>query len=436
MADKKKERPDIPVFFDVRDSSYWYHIRDRFIKLGSRDIKLHLRVRGLSEVEWIDGLRELDWPLWHAQEHKQIDYAGPLAGHRVGIFQSDSGRSLLVTEEAPGLWDDPPKRPKLPRWFIGFIKELLPDEQWLFFCHWLRVALESVREGDFRPGQVVVLAGPSQCGKSLLQHIVSAVLGGRSASPFRYLMGDTQFNYDLAGAEHWPIEDPSSSTDIRTRRAFGARLKEATVNRDFPIHQKNKDATLLPLFRRLTLSVNDEPENLSVIPPLDASILDKIFLFKCGRATVGSDRKAIAQTIRAEVPLIRAWLLQRLGELPKEFHDDRFGVAAWQHPDLLHELSDMSPEARLLALIDHVLFEQDKTADPVPFIAPMLELEKRLRSSAFAFQVDKLLHYSTACGVYLARLAKSHPSRVSKRGKDGATLWQINPPPNEKDEHA
>lgn len=436
MGDNKKERPDIPVFFDVRDSSYWYRIRKRFIKLGARDIKLHLRRSGLSEVEWIDGLRELDWPLWDAQTNKQVDYAGPLAGHRVGSFKCESGRVLLVTEEAPGLWDPLPKKPKLPRWFIGFIKELLPDEQWLHFCHWLRFALVSLREGDFRPGQMVVLAGPSQCGKSLLQYIITHVLGGRAASPFRYLMGETQFNNDFTGAEHWAIEDPSSSTDVRTRRAFGARLKEATVNRDFPVHPKGKDAMLLKLFRRVTLSVNDEPENLSVIPPLDRSILEKMFLFKCSPATVGSDRKKIEATVRAEVPLIRAWLLQRLGELPKEFHDNRFGVLHWAHPELLAELSDMSPESRLLALIDHVLFEQDKSDDPVPFIVPMLELEKRLRSSAFSFQVEKLLHYSTACGVYLSRLAKSHPSRVSKRGKDGATLWQINPPPQQKDDNA
>lgn len=433
-----RKPPEIEVFFDVRDSGYWYRLNGRYLKLGSRDIRLHLRAsHGLREdycpTEWkAPNLREIDYPLWRSQEHAQIDYAGPLAGHRTGVF-NNGGHRLLVTEEPAALWADYAKKPKRPTWFLQFVQELLPDDQWMHLLQWLRVALVSLRAGDFRPGQVPVFAGPGQCGKSLLQSIITEILGGRSASPFRYMMGETQFNYDLAGAEHWMIEDPASTTDIRTRRQFGAKLKEATVNRDFSIHQKGKDALLLPVFRRVTISVNDEPENLAVIPPLDASLADKLFLFKCDMANVGDDRKAIWATIVKEVPIIRAWLVNGLAKLPAEFKDNRFGVKAWHHPDLLAELANLSPETRLLGIIDDVLWGDVEPGEPLlSATLKSLDLEKRLRTSSFGFEVEKILKFSSACGTYLARLAKQLPERISKSVEAGYATWTIKPPAQEQ----
>jgi hypothetical protein len=436
MKDRAREKAEstatakaqkIDLFFDRRDSGYWYRIKDSFVKLGTRDVKLHLRQMGLSDVIYVEGLPQTDWHLWDCQMNKMISYAGPLAGHRVGVFTSGE-RRCLVTEEPRGLWQDiAPKVAKAPKWFARFVRDLLPDEQSLHFLHWFRIALESLRAGDFRPGQAVVLAGPPGCGKSLLQHIITEVLGGRVANPFAYMMGE-KFNYDLAGAEHWAIEDPASSTDIRTRRHFGAKLKEATVNRDIAINQKGKDALLLPLFRRATISVNHESENLSVVPPLDGSILDKVFLFMCGMADVGNDRKKTWDTIKAEVPAIRAWLLTGLGALPAPLVDARFGVKAWHHPDLIKELSDLSPENRLLELIDHCLFDGKEADMGTVWTGKAIMLERDLRKSEFQSEVQNLLKFSSACGVFLQRLLKQNPERFTKRAKREGVVWTILPP--------
>jgi hypothetical protein len=237
----------------------------------------------------------------------------------------------------------------------------------------------------------------------------------------------TNFNKDLTGAEHWQIEDPASTTDMRARRKFGNMLKDATVVRDISIHQKGKDALSLPIFRRVTLSVNDEPENLSVVPPLDGSILDKIFLFRCSPANVGEDRKAIWAKVMAEIPVIRGWLLA-LPAVPKDQRDNRFGVRAWHHPALMEELSNLSAETRLLQAIDQTLFDDKKEKFQAPEEFKSVELEKLLRESPYGFSVEKLLHFGNACGAYLARLAKTQPERVSKRMKQGHAYWIIKPP--------
>ena len=248
------------------------------------------------------------------------------------------------------------------------------------------------------------------------------------------MMGE-KFNYDLAGAEHWQIEDPASTTDLRTRRFFGNRLKECNYNRDFSINQKGKDALLLQLFRRTTISVNLEPENLAVIPPLDDSIKDKIFLFKCDMVHEsfkpfvdlfgGVDRTALWAWVKEWMPEIRVWLLKGLPPLAKALQRGREGIQAWQHPELLGELSNLSQELRLLSLIDEACFDD---ADDFPFIGKAIDVEKKLRGSDFSFEAEKILKYPGAAGAYLGRLAKDHPDRISKRTKDGYTVWTIKKP--------
>lgn len=441
--------PSVELFFDVRDSSYWFRLNGRYVQLGKSDLAMHLRTMGYGEDYVTTGngaLRQIDLPFYHAMQERIIDYAGSLAGHEVGTFRDGAGRCYLITDQARGVFDDMPKKFDEPKFFISFVEELLPEDQSQYFFYWLAIALMSLRRGDFRPGQAVVLAGPSQCGKSLLQSVITEILGGRSANPFRYMMEVTQFNQDLCQAEHWQIEDPASTTDLRTRRIFGCKLKECTVNRDFSIHKKGKDALSLPIFRRVTISVNDEPENLAVVPPMDASIEDKIFLFKCNPvkeafakfrgADTGAlrgfeqmagelDRKAVWLAITKELPGIRAWLFKNFRTVPKDLRDDRFGIKAWHHPDLMAELSNMAPEVRLLGLIDHICFDEN---NPTPWTGKAIDLEQQLKNSAFGFEYERLCRWAGACPAYLGKLAKSQRERVSQRKVHGYTQWTITTP--------
>ena len=100
------------------------------------------------------------------------------------------------------------------------------------------------------------------------------------ASPYQYMTGMTPFNGEMFKAEHLVIEDNAASTDIRARRSFGSLLKTITVNDHQPCYAKGKQAVSLTPFCRLSISVNDEPENLMVLPPIDESIEDKLILLR------------------------------------------------------------------------------------------------------------------------------------------------------------
>lgn len=418
----KKSPPAPLLHFDMRSGSYWCPLDSgEYLALDTGQAKLHLRAAGLDPDQWTDnGLNEVERALFLSQRERFCHYAGPLAGWTPGAFETADGRRCLVTSG-----------PRLPVAKAGkcealdrFLGELLGGEQGHHFLLWLTAAREALAKRTFRPGQLVALAGPSGCGKSLLQSVITAALGGRCASPYLYMVGETSFNADLAQAEHWAIEDRASSTDIRTRRKFGAALKEAVVNREIQVHAKGRQAIVLPTFRRVTASMNDEPENLMLLPPMDESISDKVNLYQCAVADVGDDRERTWSTFMRELP---AFLFDAAKlPIPKRWKDDRYGVRAYHNQTLLDVLTAASPEVRLLAIIDDVLFGARAAASF--WTGSAVELEKVLLSGEFGHAVSRLLYYSTAGSVYLARLAVKHPERIEAIKRGGKTVWTIRAP--------
>lgn len=409
-----------PIFFDERTGDLWFQTpgATHFKRQENRLIKLQLMKLGFNiELLSTSGIKAGDEKILEAVNFNSVVYAGALAGHKVGPLQLQTGQKILVTSQSKPI---EPGRGRLTRLMAYF--EQLFGGQLPCALLWLKFAHEALYKRSFRPGQLLVLAGPSGCGKSLFQKLVTVLLGGRQGKPYRYMTGNTQFNADLCAAEHLVIEDESAKMDIRSRREFGASIKDFTVNEMTSVHGKGKDATFtIPLFKRCTLSVNDEPENLMILPPLDPSLTDKITILKCSRAEFWTDdRDEIWNALTEELPALVAYL--RSLRVPKDMRDQRFGVVAYQHPDILEILTAISPENRMLDFIDAILF-----ADGGDFwTGSAAELEKQLLANgSFAWQVQKLLNFASACGTFLGRLKTKFPERFSQKKSDGKTLWTI-----------
>jgi len=371
------------------------------------------------------------------QENNNIRYAGPLAGYPEGVHVIQ-GKRILVNS-GPNLVN--PQAGKWPLLGGIFANMLETDEQLQHFYGWLKFGLEHLRErinnpagvtGLF-PGQALGLIGPKGAAKSLTQTIITALLGGRCARPFQAMSGGTAFNEDWFEAEHLCIEDESSSTDIRKRTALGSWIKQVTVNEMHRCHPKYQKPIMLPPFWRLTLSLNDDPEHLMVLPPLDESLNDKIILLKCDKHDMpmptGSpkEKQAFMAALLGELPALVSFLLNEW-TLPADMESSRFGVKHYHHPAVVEALSNQSPEQRLLDLIDMQMF---KTPCPEPEIMRAIDVEKELTKweSDTKREAGKLLSYNTAAGTFLSRLSKSHPHRVERSTvRDGTQLWKINPP--------
>lgn len=413
------DRPKLPeIHFDAGTGQYWLRLENgRYLELSARDCKLHMQDAGLDlDMQNTKGLKLGEVQILDAQKNHYIDYAGALAGRRAGFFITPSGKRILVTMEASPI---EPKRGKFEG-IENFLGDLLGREQLPYFLCWLHVALDALRRGVNRPGQLVAFIGPPGCGKSFCHVLITRLLGGRSGKPYRYMTGQTTFNNELAEAEHLVIEDESAKINISARRDFGTAIKDWTVNEEISVHAKGRKAVMLSFFRRLSLSINGEAEDVIILPPLVSGVADKIMAFKCSPARLSENREKNIAMLTAELPGF-AYMLSKYS-VPKALRDPRFGVRAYHHPEILEMLGELSPEGRLESLIDEIIFPNENAP---PFRGTAEQLEKEMRSSAFSYAVDKLMSFSAAMGTYLARLEKKNPERYQKRKNNGRTVWLI-----------
>jgi hypothetical protein len=416
------------TFYDPAKGKYLVKNHEgRWDDWNETAVRRKLRQAGLSSLPPRDGsLSEVEEALLTIQEEQAVDYSGPLAGREKGFFRFNGVR-VLVTSDAPLVVPEAASFPVIDEIFAGLLVNDVDQRPYLF--GWLKIALQALNARKLRPGQCVVFAGPANCGKSLVQHIIGLLLGGRTAAPYRYMSGGTQFNSELFGAEHLAIEDEAPFTDIRARRALGAQIKNMTVNTLHSCHPKGRPALSLAPFWRLTISVNDEPEFLMTLPPMDESIADKITLFKCQHQAMPmptattDEREQFMTAIQTELPAFVYWLLN-IFEVPEEIRCHRFGVKHFHHPQVLGALELLAPESRLWDLIQTYAF--DRSFAVTAWSGKARELERLLTShDDCSYDARKLLTNVTAVGRYLSRLSVRYPKLISSRLLHGETIWTI-----------
>lgn len=391
----------------------------QFVALSESKVKDQLMLDGIDDMTVKDstGLSKGSRIMAVATRKFYVHYAGPLAGYQAGYFVAPNGKKILVTESVKLI--EAGKSKKIPR-TLKFLDELLEDQTIYFLC-WLKIALASLRRGDFMPGQLLGLVGEPGCGKTFLQWFITQLLGGRSGLPYQYMTGGTKFNLDLAQAEHWAMGDEEAKYDIRSRRGFGAQIKKCCVEPEMWIQGKGINAVVMQTYRRASLACNREAEHIQVFPPIDEDLRDKVMLFKCSKAELSADRLKNQREFTAELPNFITYL-ESLA-IPKDLFDKRFGVKAYQHPEILELLNGLAPEMQLLSLIDEVIFADQKDDAPVRLSAEQLKVQ--LLKSDYHQTVLRLLDWAPACGTFLSRLAAKYPHRFEMRKSKGKATWII-----------
>lgn len=418
----------LEIYYDSPRTKFWArNDREGWIMVGQGDVVRFLAKAGYRTArQKKEKVSQVDELLIAIEKSADVDYAGSLAGYRAAVYEIGGNRILVrnspeIIEPCRGKWN-----------IIHSILRNMLGPQRVYFYGWLKTAYESLYSRQNRVGQALTFAGPKDCGKSLAQNqIITPILGGRSAKAHRYMTGETTFNGELFGAEHLMIEDDRPSTDIRARRSFGTRIKEITANTVQSCHPKGRPAISLEPFWRLSISLNDEPEDLLVLPPIDDAIEDKIIILKAVKhampmpSTSWPERQALAEAIRAELSAFLYFLIN--WEIPAELASPRYGITHFHDPDIMNALQAMSPEAKLLDLIDTELFDSPPYCE---WRGSAADLERHLTrpESQVKRQAEKLLGWELACGTYLGRLAKAYSERFKSRHTMKGNEWTISPP--------
>ena len=426
------------LLYEPARKHYWQvNGDDRWMQVNETQARRFLQIAKGKSSEAIAGqASEVNCELYKIATFVNIDHAQPVAGYSTGVYALEAGRRMLVTDSPYII------KPREGRWdtIKTLILEQLGEDQATYFFGWLKMGYQSLRDGSFMPGQAFALAGPKNCGKTFVQdHIITPILGGRDAKPYQYMVGITQFNSDLFKGEHLIISDENPLTDINSRRAFGSKIKDLIVNPGQRLHPKHRDPIMVRPFWRLSISVNDEPENLMMLPPLDDSMRDKLMLLRVDMPRclpqTAAERLPFMAKIRAELPHFVHFLVNEF-EVPENLQCGRFGITYYHNPTLAESINDLSPESHLLQLIDEHMFNRPIVDEWKGTSGNLMEELKQCGISV-AEEIRKLCQTSIVCGRYLTRLAGSKtPSiegRVSSRKLHGNRIYTIQPPGDQAD---
>lgn len=383
------------------------------VEVDKGNLKLISRAHGISMAKPENGpMSEFDRLLYHVLTTRGVEcVVDKLAGAREGVREFNGAR--VYVKRGPRLVS-----PREGSWeAIRALVEGVLCAQAMVFYGWLKIAVQALRAGVLRPGQLLILIGPRGSGKSRIQHwIITELLGGKSEDPSGYMIGDTDFNEELFGAVHLLMEDPALREDAEAKTRFAARMKELTVNDKRRLHPKGSKALSFAPLWRPTLSLNDD--EIGVLPFVSESLEDKLIILKAHHyePPLGSgsneERAAWEKQIHDELPAFLAWLLAL--EIPAELRDQRFGVRYYIAPEISAELHDLSPDARVLEALDLELWA-DEHGGRTPWTGNPTELCRILHhaSSLCSHEARSLFRGPSPLGKILRRLTKTRPERVS-----------------------
>lgn len=419
-------------YFFFNESTGWSSV-------GMEEVRRELRAWGINDRN-LDGkiVSRQDKALRYILRQCSVDAAMPLAGYKAGLRKVNELRVLVTTsprivEPEPGQW---PVLQKMLEQFCGVGQDSWGEEQLLVLKLWLARGFRQIHEGTPLPGHCLVLAGPKASCKTMFQErFITAVFGGRKAKAGLVFVKDKDFTSDLAEAEHLYLADELVTSDYRTRMNLAEKIKSFVANRFHSVHPKGVDQMTLDPRWRVSISLNDTPDRLAMLPPLDdEDIADKVLLLRCYPVERPKDD---AQS--------EAWIEKMLSELPAFIHDIlrlevpekmvepegvRFGFTAFRNPSLMAEMAENELESTALAILDKLLFweAEPKIIEGAPHEIRTMLIEKAGVDQHLHRELQRLCPNESRMGQILARIMVRYPERVQKPARLGkGRKWRILP---------
>jgi hypothetical protein len=226
-------------------------------------------------------------------------------------------------------------------------------------------------------------------------------------------------------------------SDSEKRKMMTGAIKKMSASNDHRIEAKYQDAFQPPpLSHRLSVYCNDGPNDLWILPEMNDSTTDKAIILKVTKAlnpqvklpgNSKEERAAFRDQFKKELP---AFIQQELldWEIPEDLKDGRYGIIAWQHPDLAKAIHQMSDEGRLLEMLG-ILLDRSRAQE---FTLEEMEPEIRARASELSMsqELTKVLWNRQSLGNGMGKLRKTNPERVKIKGQNskGQTVWVHLPP--------
>ncbi len=191
----------------------------------------------------------------------------------------------------------------------------------------------------------------------------------------------------------------------------------------------------LRAIQSITITINPSPEGFALLPLADRHARDKLILLRCHpiRNLPGSgaeERRAFLTRVKAALPAFAGQLDALV--VPVEFCNGRFGVAAFQNP----ELRAMAKVKDLVSELAHMLDQLVAEAGPEGLLATARDIHAQLGQrfgEAYLGQVAD----PKSLGKAFQEIQRDIPGWVARLVQEGrfrygsernyATAWRIKP---------
>lgn len=350
------------TYWDGKD--YWTKDNLVWRKYSKEDLTIRLRVVGGFHSEKHGApASEVDTVLYHLQSQKRIDGALPMCHHPEFVRRGtevilNTSCVRLVEPNGSGVWGE-----GFP-WMASFMQGFLATpEQTDHLMAWLKRYYITCLEKDPQKGQTVFICGGAESGKTLFStRIIGGLMGGQ-VDATSFFFGESDFNAHVFTAPVWTVDDPTPSTNYTKKTEFSSLVKRMTANTQILFHEKNRTPVMTQWTGRLVVTMNSDAVSIQNLPDIEASILDKIMLFRAAdRKFPFPGAQEINKILAEELPAFGAWLVN--WEVPETIAaKGRYGVRSYHDGEVQEAAMHNSSMASFMESLSDYMddwFEENK----------------------------------------------------------------------------
>ena len=258
----------------------------------------------------------------------------PIVKRKGKLFINSSTARCHGMSDTPVTWGQ--GFPFIADWIDNFFYSPFQKVLWI---SWLHHFYKNSFDGTPRAGQCMFVAGGSNKGKTLMNHrLLGGMMGGHSDIA-SYVTGDDNFNENLFEVGLGTVDDQLASSDRRSHLRYTALLKKLVANNVLSMRAMFKGSVDIDWCGRLSVTMNEDPESMRMLPDLDINNRDKVVILRCSPQPINF-LADVERTIQQELTYFCRYIYDFC--IPKECAGSpRFGVKSYIDPHLRGE-SDYS----------------------------------------------------------------------------------------------
>jgi hypothetical protein len=273
----------LPKDYNIRyvpNQNRWYYRAPdgEWVSSNEGGIQRHLITRELLNPDPTKGCKfsELEIAMEDIKDYYRVDYTGEFAGYLNPGPQSIETEKALVLKGARML--EPVEGDCDFYW--SFIEAAFPEPDQADAVHgwnyWTQLALRQDPLGKWRHGQALIMVGDPGKGKSSYQDIITFQMTGRATDPELFMTGGSTFNEEMGRCEHYCLSDPGRNSGKSEQ--FLSQVKKIVSNVITPVHPKGSKLFSLPLFKRASITFNQDSESINILRGMIKSDQDKVMI--------------------------------------------------------------------------------------------------------------------------------------------------------------